>query len=115
MRGRERGREREGGRERERGRKEGREGEGERESYVCTCTGSLYVTSRNSIDNVVNTLNYIRNLFGGDLLSCLHHGDSVLSLRCPHMLSGYDLSQFTVRKIRLTYPLEIRRQMSPFT
>ena len=44
MRGREGGRKREGGRGRERGRKEGREGEGERESYVCTCTDSLYVT-----------------------------------------------------------------------
>ena len=57
-------------------------------------------------------LNSLQQLYytrprGRDLLSSLDHGDSVLGLRCPYMLSGYDLGQLHMRKIGLTYPPEV--------
>ena len=46
-----------------------------------------------------------------DLLSCLDHGDSVLCLGSPDMLSGYDLSQLCMREVGLTYPLGVSGQV----
>ena len=41
-------------------------------------------------------------------LCSFDHGDSVLCLWCARVLSGDDLSQLRVGKVRLTNPLEVR-------
>ena len=53
-----------------------------------------------------NSSNYTRPR-GRDLLSSLDHGDSVLGLRGPYVLSGYDLGQLHMREVGVTYPPEV--------